>query len=154
VARLAEGRRRVVLMALAAWVFVGACLLVLIAGAAGAGTAAAYAALLVASILVGLGECLHTTVLMPLTADLAPAGLRGRYMASMGLSWWMGLAVAPAFGAQLLSISPVATFLAAAGVTVVAGTSALALERRLPAARRHTPRPHGPRQSPRTGQAT
>jgi MFS family permease len=140
IAKLAEGRRRVVMMALAAWMFVGACLLVV---AAGAGTDLVYAALLAAAILVGIGECFHTTVLMPLVADLAPAGLRGRYMASMGLSWWIGLAIAPAFGAQLLSVSPAAAFLAAAVVALVAGASALTLERGLPDACRLTPRPHG-----------
>jgi predicted MFS family arabinose efflux permease len=75
IARLAEGRRRVVTMAWAAGTFVVACLLVVVAGAGGRVT---YPALLAATILVGLGECFHTTVLMPLTADLAPAGLRGR----------------------------------------------------------------------------
>jgi MFS family permease len=138
IARLAEGRRRAVLMAIAAWMFAGACLLVVFAGV---GTGPAYAVLLAAVILVGVGECFHTTVLMPLAADLAPAAVRGRYMASMGLSWWIGLAIAPALGAQLLSVSPVVTFLAAAVVAAAAGRSALALERRLPDACRRTPRP-------------
>ena len=56
-----------------------------------------------AVVVVGIGECFHTTVLMPLVADLAPAALRGRYMAAMGLSWWLGLALASTLGAQLLS---------------------------------------------------
>jgi MFS family permease len=146
IARLAEGRRRAVTMALAGWMFVGACLLVLAAGGAGAGMA--YAALLTAVIVVGVGECFHTTVLMPLVADLAPAGLRGRYMASMGLSWWIGLAIAPAFGTQLLGVSPAATFLAAAVVAGTAGMSALALERRLPDGCRLTPSPRGASPSP------
>ena len=81
VARLAEGRRRAVMMALAASVFAGACLLVV---AAGPRAAVAYAALLTASIAVGVGECCYTTVLTPLVADLAPPGLRGRYMAAWG----------------------------------------------------------------------
>lgn len=138
IARLAEGRRRAVMMALAGWMFVGACLLVL---AAGAGMA--YAALFTAVIVVGVGECFHTTVLMPLVADLAPPGLRGRYMAAMGLSWWIGLAIAPAFGTQLLGVSPAATFIAAAVVAGTAGMSALALELRLPDGCRLTPSPRG-----------
>ena len=138
VARLAEGRRRVVTMAWGAGTFALACLFVL---AAGAGLVAAYPALLAAVILVGVGECLHTTVLMPLVADLAPAALRGRYMAAMGLSWWIGLAVAPAMGVPLLDASPAAAFSTAAVVALVAGASALALERRLPDAVRLTPRP-------------
>lgn len=140
IARFAEGRRRAVMMAVAAGLFAGACLLVV---AAGLHTDTAYAVLVAAVVTVGVGECFHTTVLMPLVAELAPAGLRGRYMASIGFSWWIGLAIAPALGAQLLSVSPAATFLAAATVAGATGVSALALERRLPDASRLTPRPRG-----------
>src|SRR5262249_53086499 len=87
IAKFAEGRRRVVMMALAAVIFAGACLLVVAAGA-GVSTGTAYVALVAAVIAVGVGECFHTTVLMPLAAQLAPTSLRGRYMAAMGLSWW------------------------------------------------------------------
>ena len=52
-------------MALAAWVFVGACLLVIAAGVRGG---LAYPLLVL--VVVGVGECLHTTALMP----LAPGG--------------------------------------------------------------------------------
>jgi MFS family permease len=138
IAKLAEGRRRVVMMALAASLFVGACLLVIVAGVS---TDTAYAALVAAAITVGVGECFHTTVLMPLVAELAPTSLRGRYMASMGLSWWIGLALAPTLGTQVLSLSPTATFLTAAAVATAAAVSALTLERRLPEASRLTPRP-------------
>jgi hypothetical protein len=48
-------------------------------------------------------------------------------------------------GAQLLSVSPTAAMLAAAGVALAAGLSALTLERQLPAAIRLTPRPAAPR---------
>jgi MFS family permease len=138
IARLAEGRRRVTLIASGAWIFLGASLLVATAGrSAGAG----YAALVVAVMAVGVGECLHTTALMPLVADLAPPALRGRYMAAMGFSWWIGLALAPTLGAQVLSASPAAAFVVAAAVAGAAGVSALALEPRLPDAARLTPRP-------------
>jgi MFS family permease len=139
VAKLAEGRRRVVTMAIGSLTFVPACLLVV--GADLLELHAAAAVLLAAVVGVGVGECLHTTVLMPLVADLAPAALRGRYMAATGLSWWLGLALAPTFGAQLLSVSPPAAMLASAAVAVAAALSALALERQLPPAIRLTPRP-------------
>jgi MFS family permease len=150
VARIAEGRRRVVLMALAGAIFGGACLLVAAAGAArgggaagggGAAPSAAYPVLVAAAIAVGVGECCYTTALMPLVAELAPASLRGRYMAVSGLAWWTGLAIAPTLGTQLLSRSPTAVFLVAAVVAVAAGASVLTLERRLPAGARLTPRP-------------
>jgi MFS family permease len=91
VAKLAEGRRRAVTMAAGALTFVGAALLVVTAGLVDLRVATA--ALLTAAVIVALGECLHTTVLMPLVADLAPVALRGRYMAVMGMSRWLGLAL-------------------------------------------------------------
>jgi MFS family permease len=138
IARFAEGRRRVVMIGLAATIFAAASLLV---AAAAVLRSTPYLALLAASVAVGVGECFHTSALMPLVADLAPAGLRGRYMASMGLSWWIGLALAPTIGMQLLSVSPLAAFLLAATIASAAGVSALALERRIPEAARLTPRP-------------
>jgi MFS family permease len=138
IAKLAEGRRRVVMMAVAAFLFTGACLLVI---AAGASTNAAFVLLAIACIAVGVGECFHTTVLTPLTAELAPEGLRGRYMALVGFSWWIGLAIAPIVGAPLLTFSSMVTFLGAAAVSVLAAVSALRLERRLPEASRLTPEP-------------
>ena len=138
VARLAEGRRRALLMALAGALFCGACLLVEVAEAS---RATAYAILVTAVIAVGLGECLHTTALTPLVADLAPAHLRGRYLAVIGLCFWIGLAVAPTGGTALLSVSPTAAFGVAAAVALAAAVSMLRLERRLPEATRLTPRP-------------
>ena len=140
VARFAEGRRRVLMMAMAASIFVFACLLVL---AAGLRADIAFPALVAAAIIVGVGECFHTTVLMPLVADLAPASLRGRYMAAIGLSWWVGLALAPTLGTPILSASPVTVFLAAAIVAGASAVSALAMEQRLPDAARLTPHPKG-----------
>jgi MFS family permease len=138
VARFAEGRRRALTMALAGGLFCGACLLVEVAGAS---RAIAYAVLIVAVIMAGVGECLHTTVLTPLVAELAPPRLRGRYMAVAGLCFWIGLAAAPTGGAALLSVSPAAAFGVAAGVALAAAVSMLRLERRLPEGARLTPRP-------------
>src|SRR5262249_49920896 len=115
--------------------FVVACLLVVAADLVSLHLG--FVTLLTAAIVVGVGECLHTTVLIPLVADLAPAALRGRYMAATGLSWWLGLAGAPTLGAQALS--------AAGGVALAGGFSALSLERELPDAIRRTPRPETPR---------
>ena len=138
-AKLAEGKRRTVTMAVGALTFVVACLLVVAAGFVELWIAAA--ALLVAAVIVAIGECLHTTVVMPLVADLAPAALRGRYMAVIALSWWLGLALAPTLAAQVLSVSPPAAMLASAVVALAAAVAALSLEHELPAAIRLTPRP-------------
>ena len=137
--RLAEGRRRAVALATASLTWVAACLLVVAADLGG--PTYAVAALLAAAIAFGIGECFHSIALMPLVAELAPEALRGRYMATMGLSWWLGLALAPTLGAQLLSVSAPAALLAAGGVALSAGVAVLALERELPAAARLTPRP-------------
>jgi hypothetical protein len=78
VARLAEGRRRALAMAVASLTFTAACLLVVGVDLAGWRWRSAYAALLVAAVAVGVGECFHTTVLMPLT----PTSRRRRYAAA------------------------------------------------------------------------
>jgi MFS family permease len=138
VARWGEGRRRVALMAAGAALIAGACALLLVARQLGAG------ALVVASIAIGVGECFHTAALMPLVASLAPESLRGRYMATVGLSWWIGLALAPTVGTQLLSVSAPLTFSCCVGAAAAAGMSMLALDRRLTASARLTPVPvHG-----------
>jgi MFS family permease len=138
IATLAEGHRRVVLMAMAGVVFAVACLLLVVANL-NPGTT--YAVLVAAAVLVGVGECFHTTALMPLVADLAPAALRGRYMAAMGFSWWIGLTIAPTAGGLLLGISPAGFFIGSAAAALVAAAALLALDRRLPIAARLTPRP-------------
>ena len=135
VAKLSEGRRRVTMMAAGGAIFAAAYTLVLSAPSAGA---LAYAALVVAAIAIGVGECFHTAVLMPLVADLAPPSLRGRYMAAMGFSWWIGLALGPILGTQLLSVSATLTFGACALAAGASAASMLALEPRLPVAARMT----------------
>jgi MFS family permease len=138
VARFAEGRRRVDMIVAAAILFFCPCLLAISADRT---RSLAYAELLIAAVMVGAGECFFTATLMPLVADLAPAGLRGRYMAAMGLCWWTGLAIAPTLGLQLLSRSAMAVFVVAAASAAAAGVSALTLHGRLPARSRFTPRP-------------
>jgi MFS family permease len=137
VTRLAEGRRRIVMIAVAALIFTVACLLAL---AARLSTGWAYPVLVVTSMTVAVGECFYTAALMPLVADLAPAGLRGRYMSAMGFSWWIGLAVGAMLGPPLLGIGPAAVFLASGVVAVAAGACAMTLERKLPEAALLTPR--------------
>ena len=139
-ARLAEGRRRTTMITLAAVMFAGACLIVVGAGLNLFGQFT-FAALAAAAVTVGIGECLYTTVLMPLVADLAAVELRGRYMAAIGLSWWVGLAAGPVLGTPLLARSPLLAFGVAALLVALAGIAASTLERRLPPAARLTPRP-------------
>ncbi len=139
VVKRAEGRSRVGVLALGASAWVGACLLAVLAQ--DAAPTVAYGYLLAAAVAFGLGECLHATVLLPLVADLAPPELRGRYMAAIGLSWWLGLALAPTLGGQLLAVSPSLSLLAATALSVAAIVSLLALDARLPLWARAIPRP-------------
>ena len=145
VARFAEGRRRVVMMAFAASIFAIACIMVIVAGL---NLDVAYPVLILASVAVGIGECFHTTVLIPLVADLAPASVRGRYMAAIGLSWWVGLALAPILGTQIMSLWPIGAFLVAAAGMTFAAASSLKLEKRLPEDSRLTPHPRATATTP------
>ncbi len=54
------------------------------------------------AVLFGLGECLLSSTIAPLVADLAPAGVRGRYMAVFNLSWSLGLLLGPALGGLVM----------------------------------------------------
>ena len=139
IVKAVEGRSRVGALVLGAAAWVGACLLALLAQ--GAEPTTAYLCLVAAAIAFGLGECLHGTVLLPLVADLAPLELRGRYIASIGLSWWLGLALAPIVGAPLLAASASLALLAAAALCIAAIVSLVALESRLPLGLRLIPRP-------------
>jgi MFS family permease len=139
IVKAVEGRSRIGALVLGVAAWVGACLLAVLAQ--GAETTVAYGCLIAAAIAFGLGESLHATVLLPLVADLAPLELRGRYMASIGLSWWLGLALAPILGAPLLALSASLAFLAAAALSIAAILSLLALEARLPLGFRLVPRP-------------
>jgi MFS family permease len=138
VTRLAEGRRRMAMLAVMTIFWAAAWLLVL-----GAGiwlTAAAAAALIAfAGAVFAIGECCQGVTQQALIADLAPDELRGRYMALSTNSWSIGWIVGPVVGAYVLQQEPLALWPAAAGICLAAGAAALALERRLPAGVRLTP---------------
>jgi MFS family permease len=138
VTRLAEGRRRTSMLVLGAGVWVAACVLATLAGGAGRWAELILAA---SAVAFAVGECFHSSALTPLVAELAPPELRGRYMAAIGLSWWTGLALAPAGGATVLAVSPAAALLGAGGLAAAAGLSARLLDGSLPEAARVTPRP-------------
>ena len=137
--RLAEGRRRIPLLALLGAVSAAAWLLVPISGLWLTG-AAAFALLAVAVAVFALGECLHGAVQPALVVDLADPSLLGRYMATSALSWQVGFMVGPAVGGALLAASPTGLWLVMASVLFLGGLATLALERGLPAGLRHVPR--------------
>jgi MFS family permease len=53
-----------------------------------------------------IGECVHSVVLGPIVADLAPAHLLGRYISVLSLIVTGGFAIGPAIGGAVLAYSP------------------------------------------------
>ncbi|MDP8910440.1 MAG: MFS transporter [Actinomycetota bacterium] len=138
VAKLAEGRRRMPALALMGLVWAASMVLI---GAAGLWleAAGATAVMALAVAVFGIGACLHGTIHGPLSADLAPPELVGRYMAFSSQSWQVGWIIGPAIGGFMLEHQPHALWPLAAAVNVAAAGAALSLERRLPHSARRTP---------------
>lgn len=139
VARFVEGRRRLKMLAVMPAAFTICWLVVLAGGAWTDGTAAALVFVL-AAIGFGLASCFHGPTQAALVADLAPARLRGRYMALSSMSWEVGFVVGPAVGGFVLAAQPLALWPLAAGVLAASVVLVLRTERRLPPALRVTPK--------------
>jgi MFS family permease len=144
--KLAEGRRRMRGLALMGALWSVALLGVWAGGAWFAATAAA-AVFAGAMIVFALGESLHGVIHAPLSADLAPPQLVGRYLALASLSWQAGWIVGPAVGGTFLQHDPLLLWPTAAAVNLLCSGWALALERRLPERVRITPRSAEPQTS-------
>ena len=118
IARRVEGRRRMRGLALMGVIWAGALLGVWAGGAWFSATAAA-AVFAATSVAFAVGEGLHGAIHAPLSADLAPPQLVGRYLALASLSWQAGWIVGPAAGGFLLQHAPLALWPAAAGVNLL-----------------------------------
>ena len=140
VSKALEGRRRMVALALMNALWAVAALVVLVGGVLLTATAAALA-FMAATMVFGLGETLQGPTQAPLVADLAPDRLRGRYFALGSMSWSAGSILGPAVGGALLGWHPLTVWPVAAAVCVFSAAACLALERRLPARVRRTPKP-------------
>jgi predicted MFS family arabinose efflux permease len=103
--------------------------------AAGAGVVIAFAA-----TVFGLGEALSGALQRPLFADLAPAGLLGRYTALFDLSLRLGLTLGPALGGILFTQIRLGYWPLAAAVCLAAGLATWTLEPAVPRGSRLTPR--------------
>ena len=138
VSKLLEGRRRMRSLAVMTVLWAAAWLAVMMSGALleAAGAAVAFA---LAVMVFAVGECFQGPTQGALVADLAPAHLRGRYMAVSTLSWEAGFILGPAAGGFILAAEPLALWPLAAFVCLVAGAGALALERSIPRDLRLTP---------------
>jgi MFS family permease len=84
------------------------------------------AALLCAvATVIAIGECVHSLVLGPLVADLAPPHLLGRYISVFSLMVTGGFAIGPAIGGAVLAYSPNAVWWGGALIAGVIGVGAL-----------------------------
>src|SRR5439155_950084 len=83
-------------------------------------------------LVFAIGECVHTNVLGPLVADMAPAHLLGRYLSLYSLTFTISLALGPAIGGFLLQTSPDAIWWGGALAAMLAGAVLLRLGGRIP----------------------
>jgi len=93
---------------------------------------AATSLLVCVAIVFAIGECVHTNVLGPLVADMAPAHLLGRYLSLYSLTFAISLALGPAIGGFLLQASPDAIWWGGALAALLAGAVLLGLGGRIP----------------------
>jgi MFS family permease len=84
------------------------------------------------STVFAIGECVHSVVLGPLVADLAPPHLLGRYVSVFSLMVTGGFAIGPAIGGAVLSISPDAIWWGGALVAAAIGVGCLLAGERIP----------------------
>ena len=101
---------------------------------------AAFGILAAAMLVFAVGECLHGAIQAPLSVDLAPPQLVGRYLAASSISWQIGWIVGPAVDGFALQHRPLLLWPIAAAVNLACAGAALALERQLPERVRRTPR--------------
>jgi MFS family permease len=139
VVKLAEGRSRMRGLALMGLLW-GATMLAVWAAGSWTRATAAFGILAAAMLVFAVGECLHGAIHAPLSVDLAPPNLVGRYTAAASISWQIGWIVGPAAGGFFLQHRPLLLWPIAAGINLACATAALALEPRLPERVRRTPR--------------
>ena len=143
VVKLVEGRSRMRGLALMGVLWAGSFLAVWAAGSWTRATAA-FVILAVAMLVFAVGECLHGAIQAPLSVDLAPPQLVGRYLAASSISWQIGWILGPAIGGFVLQHRPLLLWPVAAAVNLACAGAALSLERRLPERARTTPRDETP----------
>jgi MFS family permease len=138
VVKLVEGRSRMRGLALMGLLWATSFLAVWAAGSWTRATAA-FGILAGAMLVFAVGECLHGAIQAPLSVDLAPPQLVGRYLAASSISWQIGWIIGPAAGGFILQHRPLLLWPIAAGVNLACAAAALRLERRLPEPVRLTP---------------
>jgi MFS family permease len=104
---------------LAAGLVFAAAWLALLPAAAPASRAAG-AQLVAFGVVFAVGECLLSPSFAPLVAEIAPAGMLGRYNAMVSTTWSLGTMAGPPIGVLLVERAARPTYLAAAAVGCLA----------------------------------
>ena len=131
---VARSRRRTRLVAWTGLLF-GACWLVVLAAGETSATWLAYALLLVAPAVFGLGETLLSPSLPAIVNDLATDETRGRFVAFYSLGWQVGPMIGPAVAGVALGAGQGAGLLIGlAAACALVAPAAIAYERVLPPA--------------------
>ncbi len=131
ISRLVKRMHRARVFALASGLFAAALLGVLPATLIHSELAVT-ALLCAVSTVIAIAECVHSVVLGPLVADLAPPHLLGRYVSVFSLMVTGGFAIGPAIGGAVLSVSPDAVWWGGALVAAVIGVGCLLAGERIP----------------------
>ena len=91
-----------------------------------------FAAFWLSMVVLTIGELLLVPTASTLTAALAPADMRGRYMGVYGLTWGIGYGIGPVIGALLSDrIAPVATWYGGLAIGLAAAAGFVVMNRRL-----------------------
>lgn len=103
--------------------------------ALGTGSVAAghsFTGFLLSMVVLTIGELIIVPTATALTADLAPADMRGRYMGVYNLTWGVGFGIGPVLGGVLNDhLSPASIWYAGFGLGAVGALGFLALGRAL-----------------------
>ncbi|MEE1929765.1 MFS transporter [Streptomyces sp. TRM 70351] len=126
VLRLVEGRRRSRVIALVGLVWTAGWLAAGASGLVPHAQAVATALFVTTYALFGLGEAMLSPTVAPLVADLAPAGMVGRYNSAFALVKQLGVAVGPAVGGLMAAQGAYAAYVVLLVVCSL-GITALAL---------------------------
>lgn len=133
VLRLTERWRRTRSLAVAAVAFAVCWVLVLLGGQHhGSWTSLMF---ILGFVIFGIGETFLSPSVSPLVNDLAPDALRGRYNATVNLSWQAGTIIGPALAGMALNQGAGKGLFILLGIVCGAGAvAAIGLERMIPAA--------------------
>ncbi|MBM3121535.1 MAG: MFS transporter [Chloroflexi bacterium] len=94
---------------------------------------AGFTAFLASMVILTIGELIMIPTSTALTANLAPADMRGRYMGVYGLTWGVAMGIGPVLGGTLNDqLAPVAIWYAGLVLGAVAMIGFLVLDRVMP----------------------